>query len=142
MKKRGFGVGLWNATGGKFNPEKDTSLRKTAVRETKEEIGVVPNNLKKVALIHFYFPKDSKKVYWNQDVHVYISKEWKGKPKESEEMRPAWFTFDRIPYEKMWSDDSLWLPEVLKGQKVECWFEFDDNNEVVDYKVEKVDGVE
>ena len=40
MKKRGFGEGRWNGTGGKFDPENDKDIFDTAKRETKEEIGV------------------------------------------------------------------------------------------------------
>lgn len=31
-------------------------------------------------------------------------------------MRPQWFDIADIPYEQMWEDDKIWLPELLKGQ--------------------------
>lgn len=31
-------------------------------------------------------------------------------------MRPQWFDIKDIPYEQMWEDDKIWLPELLKGQ--------------------------
>lgn len=31
-------------------------------------------------------------------------------------MRPQWFNIADIPYEQMWEDDKIWLPELLKGQ--------------------------
>jgi len=38
MKKRGFGTGRWNGTGGK--PRVDETLRHCIARETREEIGI------------------------------------------------------------------------------------------------------
>jgi 8-oxo-dGTP pyrophosphatase MutT (NUDIX family) len=45
MKKRGFGAGFWNGFGGKV--KEGESIEEAAKRETKEEIGVVPLDLKK-----------------------------------------------------------------------------------------------
>lgn len=138
MKKRGFGKGWWNGTGGKFNTQKDSLIIDTAKRETEEEVGVTPLYLNKVALLHFLFPDNPKKRDWNQDVHVFITKKWQGTPKETEEMKPKWFKFSKIPYKKMWDDDPLWLPRVLLGEKIEARFSFDGDNKMLDYKVENL----
>jgi hypothetical protein len=45
-------------------------------------------------------------------------------PTESEEMRPAWFAADALPYDEMWADDRLWLPSVLAGRPVHAHFLF------------------
>jgi hypothetical protein len=37
----------------------------------------------------------------------------------------------------MWDDDPLWLPLILQGEKVEAWFNFDDRNKVLDYRIGK-----
>jgi hypothetical protein len=29
-------------------------------------------------------------------------------------MKPEWFNIKNIPYDKMWEDDKIWLPEILK----------------------------
>lgn len=138
MKKRGFGKGHWNGTGGKFDTGKDKNIKSTAIRETEEEIDVVPKNLKKVALLHFYFTNDPKKKNWNQDVHVFLSRNWVGEPVETEEMKPEWFKYKNIPYDQMWDDDNLWFPKVLGGEKLECWFWFDNNNKVTTWKSKKL----
>lgn len=31
-------------------------------------------------------------------------------------MRPCWFAYDDIPYDKMWADDQYWLPLFLAGK--------------------------
>lgn len=48
MKKRGFGVGKWNGSGGKIQPGE--TPEDTAVREVKEEIGIDRNLYKGIVL--------------------------------------------------------------------------------------------
>ena len=112
MKKRGFGVGKWNGVGGKV--QVDEQIVDAIIRETKEEIGVDIINPHKVGVFHFIFPY---KPDWNQDVHLFLAKEWNGAPEESEEMMPKWFDLKDIPYNEMWDDDRIWLPLILKGEK-------------------------
>ena len=126
MKKRGFGVGKWNGVGGKV--EKGEEIIDAVVRETKEEIGVLALNPEKVGVMHFVFPY---KPEWDQDVHLFLVKDWQGEPEESEEMIPQWFSFSEIPYEKMWDDDKFWLPRVLRGEKLEADFIFKEG-EIID----------
>ena len=122
MKKRGFGAGKWNGVGGKPDKEKgDKSIIDTAIRETEEEIGVLVDNPEKVAILDFYFPYKKE---WNQQVSVFFAKNWQGQLKETEEMIPQWFKLSEIPYNEMWDDDKFWLPEVLKGKKLQAQFIF------------------
>lgn len=132
MKKRGFGKGRWNGVGGK--PDVGESISQTAIRECQEEIKVTPTGIKHVATLDFHFPKN--KSDWDQQVIVYTCSEWDGEPVETEEMKPAWYKFSEIPYEKMWKDDRYWLPKVLEGSFVKASFTFDDNDDVVDYLIQ------
>ena len=139
MKKRGFGVGRWNGTGGKFDAEKgDKSILDAAIRETKEEIGVDVKNPEKAGLLRFKF---ANKQEWNQDVHLFVVNEWLGEPVESVEMAPKWFSFNEIPYESMWPDDAHWLPHILAGKKVEADFLFGDGDKVLEHNVKIVEEV-
>ena len=126
MKKRGFGAGKWNGVGGKVNHGE--SVLKAAEREIKEEIGVSVYNLQSMGILHFEFPY---KPEWNQDVHLFLAREWDGEPEESEEMAPKWFGLKEIPYDKMWDDDKFWLPRVLNGEKIEANFFFKEG-EIID----------
>lgn len=130
MKKRGFGEGKWNGAGGKVAPKE--SIEKAAIREIQEEIGVSvsKDQLQKVAVLDFLF-EDPRQSKWDQQVHVFITTKWRGEPKESEEMRPKWYTLDAIPYESMWSDDQEWLPLVLAGKKIEGKFTFNTDQEII-----------
>ncbi|MCF7815950.1 MAG: 8-oxo-dGTP diphosphatase [Candidatus Pacebacteria bacterium] len=122
MKKRGFGEGNWNGYGGKL--EDAETIENATVREIKEESGVDvhENDLKKVAIAEFFF-KDGKHLA----VHTFFIRSWEGEPAETEEMRPEWFAFNMIPYDKMWADDIHWFPRALQGEKLigKVWFKED-----------------
>lgn len=129
MKKRGFGEGKWNGAGGKFDQNKgDKNLIDTATREAKEEIGIMIENLEEVAILSFEFPH---KLEWNQDVYVYLVKDWIGEPQESEEMKPKWFKEKEVPYDKMWDADKFWLPYAIRGKKFKARFIYNEENKVI-----------
>jgi mutator protein MutT len=118
MKKRGFGAGRWNGVGGKIEPGE--TIEQAAVRECQEEIGVEPLEIEKVAVHEFYGPNEPI-----GKVHVFLSRKWVGEPFETEEMAPLWHKLEEIPYDDMWQDDRVWLPQVLAGRKLEGKFSFD-----------------
>lgn len=137
MKKRGFGIGRWNGVGGKV--EGDESLEAAMVRETQEEIDVTPIDYKKVGDIRFYeFFKGQPTL---MHVHVFIARQWKGTPTETEEMKPEWFRIHKIPYEEMWPDDLYWLPLVLDGHTVSADFTLDENDTIIAHDVRKLEGL-
>ncbi|MDB5165409.1 MAG: 7,8-dihydro-8-oxoguanine triphosphatase-like [Candidatus Saccharibacteria bacterium] len=135
MKKRGFGVNRWNGVGGKV--EADESLEMAMVRETQEEIGVTPINYKKVGDIRFdeFFKGEPTLMH----VHVFVANQWEGSPTETEEMKPAWFDVNNIPYAQMWPDDPYWLPLVVDGYKVSADFTLDENDVIISSDVQKVE---
>ncbi len=134
MKKRGFGEGRWNGVGGKV--EKNETVKQGAERETREEIKVTPKKLKRIALLEFNFVHNPE---WNQMVTVYFSEEWDGTPEETEEMKPAWFSVEDVPFDQMWPDDIFWVPEVIKDKKVKAFFLFGKNDVIKDKKVKIVE---
>ena len=139
MKKIGFGKGKWNGVGGIRNRMKgDKTILDTAIRETEEEIRVKPQEIEKVAILNFNYPYSKE---WSQDTHVFIVKKWKGEPKESGEMRPKWFSLDKIPFNKMWDDDRFWLPLILKGKKIRANFIFKEGGIVIFQNIEVVESL-
>ena len=113
MKKRGFGTGLWNGTGGKVEPGE--TVLEAATRECIEEIGVRPLHLMSVGRLAFYI---EDKPEFAHDITIFTAEKWEGEPHETDEMRPQWFSTLKIPYDTMWADDKLWLPLVLNGHSV------------------------
>lgn len=137
MKKRGFGVGKWNGVGGKQNPGED--IADTAIRETEEEIGVIPLNIKKVAIFNYLFPENAG---WGLQVHIFTATAWEGIPTESEEMNPKWFKIKDVPYGEMWVDDEIWMPRVFAGARLRGSFMFGKNEKIVEYYMDEVESFE
>ena len=44
---------------------------------------------------------------------------------ETGEAVPLWTAVDRIPFERMWEDDALWLPLLLERRSFKGRFLFD-----------------
>lgn len=117
-KLRGLGAGKVNAPGGKVEPG-ETALA-AAVRETQEEVLVTPVDPVLRARLGFRFA-DGYSLY----VEAFVAHSHRGVPGPSPEALPFWCPLDAIPYDRMWADDKLWLPQALAGRLVEGAFDFD-----------------
>ena len=137
MKKRGFGKDKWNGVGGKV--EKGESFTEAAIRECQEEVGITPIRPVPMADIIFEEFHDGKK--HELDVRAFVAKKWQGKPVETEEMAPRWFSINNIPFKQMWADDPLWLPNILRGEKMKGKFVLDQNGQIIFHNIKKVDKI-
>jgi len=135
MKKRGFGKGRWNGFGGKV--KEGESIEKAMKRELKEEVGIIPRSFEKKALFEFHF-KDKPEYL---EVHVFYIPSFEGEPKETEEMRPQWFSQRELPFESMWPDDRHWLLLFLEGKTLRGRFSFGDGDILLDYTLKEVDSL-
>lgn len=136
MKKRGFGANRYNGVGGKIEPGE--TIEEALVRESQEEIEVIPTKFKKVAEHDFLMDRDTKKP-WHMYVHAFVATEWQGEPTETEEMAPQWFKRTEIPYDNMWQDDTYWLPQVLAGQLILASYEFNADETMASHNIMVVD---
>ena len=137
LKKRGFGYGKFNGFGGKV--KENEKIEEAVLRELYEETNIKSQtkNIRKVGELTFLFPSAPE---WDKVVHVFLIDEWEGEPIETDEMRPIWFDFQSIPFEKMWQDDKHWLPLILKDKKVKASFIFEEDNErIQDMKLDEID---
>ena len=126
-KKTGFGKGKVNGPGGKV--EKGESPQACAIRECQEELGITVSNLRYSGQHRFQFVDGYSIHVW-----VYSSEEFEGVPVETVEARPLWVSVDEIPYERMWEDDSLWLPMLLRGERFQGRWLFDGDT-MLDYEL-------
>ena len=133
MKKRGFGKGMWNGSGGK--PKDGESINDAVIREVNEELGVKIIKLKKKGEIDFILKKEAKKV----KMHVYFSLNWENEPVETEEMKPEWFEIKNVPYDKMWAADREWLPVILSGKIIKAKYVYSqEGGEMISGEIKEV----
>lgn len=134
LKKRGFGKGKYNGVGGKI--EGNETPEQAMIRETQEEILITPTKYEKVGVMEFveYYKQNKENVVF----HLYIATQWDGEPQETEEMKPQWFNINNIPYDKMFEDDKYWLPLILEGKKLNAFFEFDEEWNLLDKKIKEL----
>lgn len=140
MKKKGFGAGRWNGFGGKV--EAGETVEDAVKREVKEEADIAVSKIEKMGVIDFEFQGDPQIL----EVHVFKAENFAGEPKETEEMRPAWYDIDKIPFDSMWPDDKFWLPLFLENKKFTGRFLFkgDDsahNTQILEHSLQIVNDL-
>lgn len=120
-KKKGLGVGNFVGLGGKLEPGE--SPADAAVREIEEESGLIVDidDLVPMGHLTYLFPH---KEAWSQGSTVFVCREFRGVPCESDELNPEWFDVDALPLDEMWDDAKYWLPGVLSGIAVQKTFTF------------------
>ena len=126
-KTQKIGEGCWNGPGGEILPGE---TEKQAVRrEVSEEVGIIVDidELEKVAIL-----KIDNSQYGQIQVHVFLSKEWEGEPRESNELvNLEWFLRHGLPLNEMMPADKHWLPWAIIGKRMDVWFEYDRDQKLV-----------
>jgi 8-oxo-dGTP diphosphatase len=118
QKRRGLGAGKINAPGGKVEPGE--TFLEAAIRETREEVCVEAADLQLRGRLGFRFT-DGYSLY----VEVFVASAHQGEPQQTPEALPFWCSVADIPYDRMWADDLVWLPQMLNGYEIEGMFTFD-----------------
>lgn len=135
MKRRGFAAGRWNGYGGKLHSGE--AIEEAARRELLEESGIDANRIEEVGVINFE-TENSQEIY---EVHIFKLENFIGEPVETEEMKPQWFDYDKIPFDNMWPDDKYWFPLLLSGKKFKGRFLFGENNTILSQELAEVEEV-
>lgn len=126
-KKTGIGKGKINGPGGKL--EKGESPEQCARRECFEELGIRVSNLQYCGQHRFQFVDGLSIHVW-----VYKTDSFEGTPTESDEAAPLWVPLDEIPFGRMWEDDGIWLPMLLRGERFRGRWIFD-GDRMLDYEL-------
>ncbi len=137
----GLGQDLIAGIGGKVGDEPEFASEtsdEAMDRETKEEVGVIVREKRRMGRVRFLFSHKAHDSKWNQDVTIYQVTKWDGSPEETESTKPVWFDKEQIPWGQMWEDNEHWLPKVLAGQIVNAIFLFSGDNKIAEYRFEEV----
>ena len=132
MKKRGFWEWKLNWPGGKL--EKNETPQQAMIREAYEELKIKIKRQGLIWKINFYFKNKPER---NLEGYIFYVDDFEWTPQETEEMKPYWFDLNKIPYDKMWEDDKIWLPKAIKKEKFKYNFYFDENQKLI--KIENFD---
>ncbi len=117
-KLTGIGQGKINGPGGKIDPGE--TAEEGVIRECQEELHIDVEDPVKMGELWFSM-SDIPDIH----CHVFMATSYQGEPTSTVEANPLWKKISEVPYEKMWADDSYWLPQMLAGQKFNGRFIFD-----------------
>ena len=100
----------WNGIGGVIDAGE--SPEDAVVREMAEETEVIVNQQ---ALIN-HGAIEAEDIC----LHIFTAGKWSGKLeiKDSSLKELKWFSFNDVPYSKMWAGNDKWLPQILAGKPI------------------------
>ena len=119
-KKKGLGAGKINGPGGRI--EQGETAMEAAVREVQEELLITPLNVRPCGELCFQFVNG-----YSLQGYVFAADDFTGSPQETDEAAPLWQSLDSIPYNRMWADDKIWIPIMLRGEFFAGRFLFDED---------------
>ncbi len=137
-QRKRVGSSRWIPPGG-GTERIDKSQKHSARREVFQETGLLFSlrDFRKVGILNAFI--NDQRVWM---VHLYLitkgSRNAVLSPNE-EYVDMRWFKASELPFGKMLNGDDLWIPRLLKGQKLIIWLHFKgDLNRLVSNQVKKI----
>jgi 8-oxo-dGTP diphosphatase len=109
-KKNDYHQGKWTVPGGKF--EQGESPEECAIREVKEESGLIMKNPKMKGFITFPL-FDGKKDWY---VFLFTAHEFEGKLIDSNEGMLEWMPNDKLLELNLWDGDKIFIPWLFQDK--------------------------
>jgi len=109
-KKNDYHKGKWNGLGGKFEPGE--SPEECALREVKEESGLIATSIKLKGFITF--PMFDLKEDWY--VFVFVIDKFEGTLIDSPEGKLEWIPDDKLLELNLWDGDKHFIPWLLEDK--------------------------
>jgi 8-oxo-dGTP diphosphatase len=119
-KLRGLGKGKVNGPGGRLEPGETAQM--AAIRETQEEVGIIPIDPQFYGRLRFAFTNA-----YHLECHVFRADAYEGVLAETPEAIPFWASVNELPFHRMWADDEHWLPHLVARRSFEGRFIFNDD---------------
>jgi 8-oxo-dGTP diphosphatase len=120
-KKVGHGAGMINVPGGRLEPGEMPVA--CALREVHEEVMLNCLDLHPAAHLRFHDTVNG----FAMRGFAFVTQNFEGEAKETEEAVPFWCHWDEVPYHRMWENDSYWWPCVRARELLRGDFVFEDD---------------
>ncbi len=127
-KENDYHEGKWNGLGGKF--EQGESAEECAVRELKEESGLIAKSLKMKGFITF--PNFDGVNDWH--VFIFTIDEFEGELIDSPEGKLEWIPNEKLTELNLWEGDKVFIPWLFQDKFFSAKFIYK-NKKFIDYKV-------
>jgi 8-oxo-dGTP diphosphatase len=127
-KENDYHEGKWNGLGGKF--EAGESPEECAVRELKEESGLIAKSLTMKGFITF--PNFDEKNDWH--VFLFTVEDFEGELINSPEGKLEWIEDEKLLELNLWEGDKIFIPWLFEDKFFSAKFVYE-NKRFVDYEV-------
>ena len=128
-KENDYHEGKWNGLGGKFEPGE--SPEDCAIREIKEEAGLIVKSLKLKGFITF--PMFDGKDDWY--VFIFVIDKFEGSLIDSPEGKLEWIPNEKLLDLNLWEGDQIFIPWLFQEKFFSAKFNYNDGK-FINYEVE------